>query len=362
MMTPHEAAKPIIQVENLTMAYGSHVIQSRMSFTINRGDIFVVMGGSGCGKSTLLRLLRTPLAPEDEFWEMAAMAANLHVFTLHELQAMSLAAGFSEVDLRTAAGNSWPFTELASAFGASVGETVQKLAGLTLPSPTLQELQADYLKQATELWNTAADAPEKLAPADRRFAAGDWSGNHMAAFTAGMYLLNARTMLRMAESLQGDEKSRQRVRFAVQQFIDAASPSNYLALNPEVQRLAVESGGKTLQAGLDQLLADLPLSTPWQHADSYSGLHLYVIRLSLSKITKSHRQVFESLRGAGIGVNLHYIPVHTQPFYRKLGFAPGDFPEAERYYSEAISLPLYPTMTEAQQDRVAAALREAALR
>lgn len=156
-----------------------------------------------------------------------------------------------------AAGNSWPFDELASAFGASVGQTVQKLAGLTLPSPTLQELQADYLKQATELWNTAVDAPEKLAPADRRFAAGDWSGNHMAAFTAGMYLLNARTLLRMAESLQGDEKSRQRVRFAVQQFIDAASPSNYLALNPEVQRLAVESGGKTLQAGLEQLLSDL---------------------------------------------------------------------------------------------------------
>ena len=155
------------------------------------------------------------------------------------------------------AAHAWPFDELASAFGSSVGQTVQKLAGLTVPSEVLQELQADYLKQASSLWNTAVESPDKLAPADRRFASGDWAGNHMAAFTAGMYLLNARTMMRLAEALQGDDKARQRVRFAVQQFVDAASPANYLALNPEVQRLAVESGGKTLQAGLDQLMSDL---------------------------------------------------------------------------------------------------------
>jgi len=102
----------------------------------------------------------------------------------------------------------------------------------------------------------------------------------------------------------------------------------------------------------DQLLEDLPVTTPWQHPDSYSGLHLYVIRLQLDKISKSHRQVFEELREAGIGVNLHYIPVHTQPYYQQMGFVQGDFPEAERYYREAISLPMFSAMTEAQQDRV----------
>lgn len=109
------------------------------------------------------------------------------------------------------------------------------------------------------------------------------------------------------------------------------------------------------------LLADVPVTTPWQQPASYSGLHLYVIRLQLDNINHCHRQVFESLRNQGIGVNLHYIPIHAQPYYQSMGFNVGDFPEAERYYSEAITLPLYPTMTESQQDEVVAALREALL-
>lgn len=111
----------------------------------------------------------------------------------------------------------------------------------------------------------------------------------------------------------------------------------------------------------DDLLAGLPVTTPWQHPDSYSGLHLYVIRLQLDKIGKTHRQVFEALRELGIGVNLHYIPVHTQPHYQRMGFGSGDFPEAERYYAEAISLPMFQTMTQAQQDEVIAALRKVLL-
>ena len=100
------------------------------------------------------------------------------------------------------------------------------------------------------------------------------------------------------------------------------------------------------------LLQDLPVTTPWQHPESYSGLHLYVIRLQLSKIDKNHRQVFEGLRKQGIGVNLHYIPVHTQPYYQAMGFKHGDFPEAEHYYSEAISLPMYQGLTDEQQNEV----------
>ena len=107
----------------------------------------------------------------------------------------------------------------------------------------------------------------------------------------------------------------------------------------------------------DALLHDLPVKTPWQHPDSYSGLHLYVIRLQLDKIDKNHRQVFEGLREQGIGVNLHYIPVHTQPYYQKMGFKQGDYPEAERYYSEAISLPMYQGLTDQQQDKVVETIR-----
>ena len=109
----------------------------------------------------------------------------------------------------------------------------------------------------------------------------------------------------------------------------------------------------------EQLLSALPVITPWQHPDGYSGLHLYVIRLKLAEIGKTHRQVFEALRAAGIGVNLHYIPVHRQPYYEGLGFKAGYCPEAEQYYAEAISLPMYPNLTEAQQDKVIESLRVA---
>ncbi len=112
----------------------------------------------------------------------------------------------------------------------------------------------------------------------------------------------------------------------------------------------------------DDLLADFPVITPWQHPDSYSGLHLYVIRLRLNEIGKTHRQVFESLREQDIGVNLHYIPLHTQPYYQSMGFRKGDFPEAENYYSEAISLPMFQTLTDAQQEQVISALCKAITR
>lgn len=106
----------------------------------------------------------------------------------------------------------------------------------------------------------------------------------------------------------------------------------------------------------NQLLNNLPVTLPWQHPDGYSGLHLYVIRISGKP--EYHRTVFEALREQGVGVNLHYIPVHTQPYYQEMGFRKGDFPLAESYYDEAISLPMFPTMTERQQDEVIAAVRK----
>lgn len=107
-----------------------------------------------------------------------------------------------------------------------------------------------------------------------------------------------------------------------------------------------------------ELLKELPVITPKQFEDSYSALHLYPIQLELQKIDKSHAQVFDELRQNGIGVNVHYIPVHLQPYYQRMGFKEGDFPNAELYYSRAISIPLFHGMTFAQQDEVVDTLKK----
>jgi UDP-4-amino-4,6-dideoxy-N-acetyl-beta-L-altrosamine transaminase len=109
----------------------------------------------------------------------------------------------------------------------------------------------------------------------------------------------------------------------------------------------------------NQLLTDFPLILPWQHPETQSAWHLYVIQLDSTRTDKSRRAVFEFLRERQIGVQVHYIPVHTQPYYQALGFAPGDFPVAEAYYAQAISLPLYADLTDAEQDRVIKTLAEA---
>ena len=109
----------------------------------------------------------------------------------------------------------------------------------------------------------------------------------------------------------------------------------------------------------NELLVDLPLTLPWQHPDSYSAFHLYVIRLQLDKISSTHCQVFEALRAKDIMVNLHYIPVHTQPYYQQAGFKQGDFPDAEQYYREAISIPMHVNLTDEEMQFVANSLREA---
>lgn len=114
---------------------------------------------------------------------------------------------------------------------------------------------------------------------------------------------------------------------------------------------------RELAARYDRLLADLPLQLPVAQAGAESAWHLYVVRLQLEQIKVSQREVFDALRAAGIGVNLHYIPVHLQPYYREQGFKDGDFPEAERYFGEALSLPLFPLLTEEQQDYVVEQLR-----
>ena len=109
----------------------------------------------------------------------------------------------------------------------------------------------------------------------------------------------------------------------------------------------------------DKMLSNLSLINPWQQLDGYSSYHLYVIRLKLNDTSRSHRQVYEAMRAAGILVNLHYIPVYRQPYYEQMGFKSGYCPESERYYSEAISIPLYPGLSDVEQEQVVTALQQA---
>ena len=127
----------------------------------------------------------------------------------------------------------------------------------------------------------------------------------------------------------------------------------------QIQRLqSITESRHEIAQKYDQKLASLPVTIPFQIESSYSGLHLYVIRLKLNEIKPTHLEVFNSLRAANIGVNLHYIPVHLQPYYQNnFGFKVGDFLQAEEYYKEAISLPLYPDLTEEQQDYIIETLR-----
>lgn len=116
---------------------------------------------------------------------------------------------------------------------------------------------------------------------------------------------------------------------------------------------------QALASRYDKLLADLLVRTPSQEPDNYSSVHLYVIRLQIDKIKRTHLEVFESLHELGIGVSLHYIPVYCHPYYEKMGFRSGYCSQAEKYYSEAISIPIYPGLSDTQQDSVVTALRKA---
>ena len=107
-----------------------------------------------------------------------------------------------------------------------------------------------------------------------------------------------------------------------------------------------------LQERYDLLLEDLPIIKPYQDKGGYSALHLYPIQIDMEKNTKSREQIFNNLRSKGVGVNVHYIPIHTQPYYRQFGFSGGDFTISEEYYRKAISLPIYHGMKFSEQDLV----------
>jgi polyhydroxyalkanoate synthase len=216
----------------------------------------------------------------------------------------------------------------AQAFGKAMGEMLRSAAGLSLPPTALSDLQAEYLKEAAALWNGAierftgpGDSPSNAAPpklGDRRFAANEWAANPATALAAQTYLLNSRTLLKMAEAIEGDAKTKARVRFAVQQWIDAASPSNYLAFNPEAQRKALETKGESIAQGLAQLWGDIQQGHVSQTDDS-------VFEVGRNVATSEGAVVFEN----ELFQLLEYKPLTAKVHERPILFVP---PCINKYY------------------------------
>ena len=156
-----------------------------------------------------------------------------------------------------------PEPDTTDVSGAAWGGLAGSMTGLNLQMQQLAQIQTEYVKNATDVWNQSlqrlqSPTADKGAPiADRRFASSEWLSNPAAAVTAQLYLLNARTLMQMADSVQGDAKTKGRIRFAVQQWIDATSPSNFLALNPDALKKALDTKGESIVAGMQHLLEDL---------------------------------------------------------------------------------------------------------
>ncbi len=150
----------------------------------------------------------------------------------------------------------------AQAMGAAMTEAMQTMTGLSLPMAALGQLQADYMAQATQMWNGSLAAFSGAATdskpiVDKRFANEAWAKNPAAAMAAQAYLLNARTLMQMADAVQGDAKTKARIRYAVQQWVDAASPANCLATNPEALNKALQTRGESIAQGMQLLLQDI---------------------------------------------------------------------------------------------------------
>ncbi len=215
----------------------------------------------------------------------------------------------------------------ADAWGASLMESMKSLTGLGLAPDQLSRIQADYLQKAAAMWNQSlqalpgvgAAAGAKPAPiGDRRFAATEWLSNPAAAMTAQMYLLNAKALTDMAESVEGDAKTKGRIRFAVQQFVDAASPSNFLALNPEALKKALDTKGESLAAGMQHLLEDVQKGHVSQTDES-------VFEVGRNVATTAGTVVFEN----DLFQLIEYKPLTAKVHERPMLFVP---PCINKYY------------------------------
>jgi polyhydroxyalkanoate synthase len=204
----------------------------------------------------------------------------------------------------------------ARALGSAVGDFWKSFAGLKVPIETVSELQTGYVKQATELWNQTLtrahpEGDAKATPptpiSDKRFHAPEWMANPATAYTAQMYLLNARTLMQLAESIEGDPKTRAKVRFGVQQWIDAMSPANFMALNPEAQKRAIDTKGESVAQGMRQLCDDLRKGSVSQTDES-------VFEVGRNVATSEGSVVFENELFQLIEYKPLTAKVHQRPF------------------------------------------------
>jgi polyhydroxyalkanoate synthase len=140
------------------------------------------------------------------------------------------------------------------------GAAMAKLPGapkVQLSPARLQELQQQYMREASELWSQGLEGAPVVK--DRRFSAEAWGSNPMAAFSAATYLLNSRTLMGLAEAVEGDAKTKNRIRFAVEQWMAASAPSNFLAMNADAQKKAIDTKGESIAKGMQNLLNDIKL-------------------------------------------------------------------------------------------------------
>ncbi len=210
------------------------------------------------------------------------------------------------------------------AMADAMSQSLKTPAALSVPLDALTRIQSDYLKSATEMWNqslqamTGAAKPEATPIKDRRFAASEWLTNPAAAMTAQMYLLNARTLMDMADQMQGDAKTKARMRFAVQQWVDASSPSNYLALNPEALKKAIDTQGQSIADGMQHLLEDVKKGHLSQTDES-------VFEVGKNVATTAGSVVFES----ELFQLIEYKPLTAKVHERPMLFVP---PCINKYY------------------------------
>ena len=209
------------------------------------------------------------------------------------------------------------------AMGAAMTDMWKTVSGLSLPADAMSKLQADYLSQATAMWNNALSLPAAGAPpakpvGDKRFSADAWSQNPATALTAQSYLLNARTLMQMAENVQGDAKTKARIRFAVQQWVDAASPANFLATNPEALAKAVETRGESISQGMQLLWKDIEQGHLSQTDES-------VFEVGRNVATSEGAVVFEN----DLFQLIEYKPLTAKVLERPMLFVP---PCINKYY------------------------------
>ena len=139
--------------------------------------------------------------------------------------------------------------------GGIVPPAEKAAPALTFSQEKLKEIQAAYLEESSALWNHGLEAKHNIK--DRRFASEAWTSNPMAAFTAGSYLLNAKTLMGLADAVEADEPTKNKSKFAVEQWVAASAPSNFLALNAEAQKKAIETQGESLAKGIQNLVHDI---------------------------------------------------------------------------------------------------------